>query len=154
VPKPTLPPDAAPSSPAALHQQQLAAHGDTVQTRPRPPRRSFSAAEKLRLLRLADACLANGPRGALEAMYRKEGLYSSLVSSWRAQLATKGPDGLKTGQVGRPPVLDAVERRCVELAARNAELERQLHVAQVLLSLQKKAHELLGLVLPSSDGES
>jgi hypothetical protein len=33
-------------------------------------------------------------------------------------------------------------------------LERQLHVAQVLLSLQKKAHELLGLVLPSSDGES
>lgn len=153
MPKPTLPPDAAPSSPAALQQQQLAAHGDAVQTRPRPPRRIFSAAEKLHLLRLADACLADGPRGALEAMYRKEGLYSSLVSSWRAQLAKHGPEGLKPGQPGRPPVLDATEQRCADLAARNAELERQLHVAQVLLSLQKKAHELLGLVLPPSDGE-
>jgi hypothetical protein len=37
---------------------------------------------------------------------------------------------------------------------RNADLERQLHVAKVLLELQKKAHEVLGAVLPSSDGES
>ena len=50
--------------------------------------------------------------------------------------------------------MDAKDRRNAELMKRNADLERQLHVAKVLLELQKKAHEVLGAVLPSSDGES
>jgi len=36
----------------------------------------FSAAEKLRIVKKADACIASGERGALEAMLREEGLYS------------------------------------------------------------------------------
>ena len=48
-----------------------------------PPQgqRVFSAAEKLRIVKKADACLASGERGALEAMLREEGLYSSLLST-------------------------------------------------------------------------
>ena len=42
----------------------------------------------------------------------------------------------------------------MELTKRNAELERKLHVAHVLIAFQKKAHEVLGLVLPESGGES
>ena len=47
------------------------------------------------------------------------------------------------------PVAEAPKGR-----KRNAELERKLHIASALIALQKKAHEVLGLALPESDGES
>ena len=45
------------------------------------------------------------------------------------------------------------ERLNAQLLKRNAELERKLHIANVLIALQKKAHELLGIALPESDGD-
>ncbi len=45
-------------------------------------RRRFTAEYKLRILREADACKGDGDVGAL---LRREGLYSSLLSSWRRQ---------------------------------------------------------------------
>lgn len=121
-----------------------------------PPRgkRTFTSAEKLRIVKRADACLATRKRGALEAMLREEGIYSSQLSAWRAQLGAGGVESLEARRAGRKPKLDAKDRRCAELLKRNAELERQLHVATVLLGLQKKAHELLGAMLPQSDGKS
>ena len=44
-------------------------------------RRRFTAAEKLRVLREADRCTRPGELGAL---LRREGLYSSHLSAWRA----------------------------------------------------------------------
>jgi len=126
---------------------------ETVPKRPRP-RRTFSAAEKLRIVKKADACLASGKRGALEAMLREEGIYSSLLSSWRAQLAAHGTTGLEARKPGRKSKLDAKDRRIAELMKRNAELERKLHVADAVIALQKKAHEILGIALPALDGES
>ena len=120
----------------------------------RPTRRRFTAADKLRIVREADACLASGKRGALQALLRREGIYSSLLSSWRTQLGTVGASGLAPKKPGRKPKLSEAERRNVELTKRNAELERKLHVANVLIELQKKAHEVLGLALPESDGET
>jgi transposase-like protein len=114
----------------------------------------FSPAAKLRIVKEADSCLASGKRGALEAMLRREGLYSSLLATWRTQLGAHGAGGLATKKPGRKPKLTEAERRNAELTKRNAELERKLHVANVLIALQKKAHEVLGLVLPESDGGS
>lgn len=82
---------------------------------------------------------------------RREGLYSSLVSSWRTQLGTHGAAGLSTKKAGRKPALTEAERRCLELIKRNAVLERKLHVANVIIGIQKKAHELLGIPLPEID---
>ena len=45
-------------------------------------RRRFTAAEKLRVLREADGCTKPGE---LSALLRREGLYSSLLSTWRRQ---------------------------------------------------------------------
>jgi len=126
---------------------------ETVSTRSRP-KRTFSAAEKLRIVKRADACLASGRRGALEAMLREEGIYSSLLSAWRAQLGTHGTAGLSARTPGRKRKLDAKERQIAELTKRNAQLERKLHVAEALITLQKKAHEILGIALPSLDEES
>ena len=50
--------------------------------------------------------------------------------------------------------LTEAERLNVQLMKRNAELERKLHVANVLIALQKKAHEVLGIALPESEEET
>jgi len=125
-----------------------------LETIARRPRRVFSAADKLRIVRAAEHCLTNGKRGDLELLLRREGIYSSLLWSWRTQFGAHGAAGLATKRSGRKPRLTDAERRNVELTKRNAELERKLHVANVLIGLQKKAHELLGLALPESDGDT
>src|ERR1700730_7666061 len=48
-----------------------------------PGRRSFPASYKRRIVREADACNATGAVGAL---LRREGLYSSHLSHWRAEI--------------------------------------------------------------------
>ena len=130
----------------------LGASGAAVETTPRPVRRVFSAAEKLRIVKKANACVASGVRGSLEEMLRKEGIYSSLLSTWRGQLGVAGASGLEPRKVGRKPKLDAKERLNAELVKRNAVLERKLHIAEAIIELQKKAHEILGIALPESDG--
>jgi transposase-like protein len=129
--------------------------GASVETVPKAgKRRTFSAADKLRIVKEADACLATGKRGDLEAMLRREGIYSSLLSAWRTQLGAHGAAGLAARKPGRKPKLTEAERRNVELTKRNADLERKLRIANALIALQKKAHELLGLALPESGGDS
>jgi transposase len=114
----------------------------------------FSAADKLRIVKEADRCIASGKRGALGEMLRREGLYSSVLSSWRTQLGAHGAAGLAGKKVGRKPKLTDAERRIAELTKRNAKLEQKLHVANVLIGLQKKLHDLLGIPLPESDGDT
>jgi transposase len=135
------------------HQRTLGASGAAVETTPRRTRRVFSAAEKLRIVKKADACLASGERGSVEAMLREEGIYSSLLSTWRGQLSARGAGGLEPRKVGRKLKLDPKDRRNAELLKRNAVLERKLHIAEAIIALQKKAHEILGIALPVLDEE-
>jgi transposase len=114
-------------------------------------RRRFSASEKLRLVKAGAAAVASGERGALEALLRKEGIYSSHLSAWRQQLGTRGPAGLDARQPGRQPKLDEKDRRLAAAAKEVAVLQRKLQVANALIALQKKAHEILGLALPEPD---
>jgi transposase len=107
--------------------------------------RSFSAAEKLRIVTAANACTK---RGEIAALMRREGIYSSLLSSWRREFGLRGSDGLGKSTRGRKPTRDAKDARIAELEKSKAQLEQQLRLAQELLALQKKASELLGLALP------
>src|SRR5215207_7726117 len=142
------------SQASADPERSLGVSGAAVETVAKRPRRLFSAADKLRLVKEADRCLASGKRGDLEALLRREGIYSSQLSSWRTQLGAHGAAGLSAKKPGRKPKLTDAERLNVQLMKRNAELERKLHVANVLIALQKKAHEVLGLALPESDEET
>jgi transposase len=114
----------------------------------------FTAAEKLRIVKKANACIATGERGAVEAMLREEGIYSSLLSTWRGQLDAQGIGGLAPRKAGRKSKLDAKDRRNAELVKRIAVIERKLHIAEAIIALQKKAHEILGIALPMTDGET
>lgn len=141
---PILPPPAAPGAPP--HRS-----GGSVETVPKPGRRrSFTAAEKLRIVREAAACTR---RGDIEALLRREGIYSSLLAAWRKQLALHGSEALAAHKPGRKPKLDAKDRRIAELEKRAARLEAKLALAEKLIDLQKKVSALLGINL-ATDGES
>lgn len=152
MPKPSRIPDRDPSPES--ERRQARPSGATLETVPKKTRRVFSAADKLRIVKEADACLTSGKRGDLEALLRREGIYSSLLSSWRAQLGAHGTAGLATKKPGRKPRLTEAERLNAELLKRNAVLENKLRIANALIALQKKAHEVLGIALPESDGDS
>ena len=111
-------------------------------------RRQFTASEKLRLVRAADAAISSGERGALQAMLRREGIYSSHLSSWRRQLGAAGETGLAARKPGRKAKLDAKDRALLAAAKELAKVTHKLRVANAIIDLQKKAHELLGLALP------
>ncbi|WP_437943519.1 transposase [Sorangium sp. So ce281] len=92
--------------------------GAAVESVPKPgKRRKFSAAEKLRIVREAAACTQ---RGDIEALLRREGIYSSLLAAWRKQLALHGSEALAERKPGRKPKQDAKDRRIAELEERSA----------------------------------
>lgn len=111
-------------------------------------RRRYSAAEKLRILKAAEAALASGERGAVQALLRKEGIYSSHLTAWRQQLGASGSEGLEQRKPGRKPKLDEKDRALLAAEKKLAVLERKLRIANALIDLQKKAHALLGIALP------
>ena len=67
------------SDPGASAAAQPTADSEVV---PRARRRTFSNADKRRILQAADRCTQPGEIGAL---MRREGVYSSSLSTWRRQ---------------------------------------------------------------------
>ena len=135
-------------------ERERGASGGAVETVAKRGRRTFSAAEKLRIVKLADACLQSGERGALHAMMRVEGIYSSQLSSWRSQLNLHGTSGLGARKPGRKPVRAAHEVAYAQVVKRHEALARELHSVYALLDLQKKAQELMRLASPLEEGTS
>ena len=111
-------------------------------------RRRFTVAYKLRILREVDQCKVPGEVGAI---LRREGLYSSSLSSWRRQrdkIAREGLAKKKRGPKGKQE-----DPRVKELERENARLKKRLQRAEVMLEIQKKASELLGIPLNRLDEE-
>ena len=123
-----------------------AASGRSVEVTTPGKRRTFSASEKLRIVREAGACTE---RGDIEALLRREGIYSSHLAAWRKQLALHGSEALGGRKRGPKPSLDAKDRRIAELEKRAARLEAKLALAEKLLDLQKKVSAILGIDLGS-----
>ena len=117
----------------------------------RPVRRRFSAEYKLRIVE--EANVLTGP-GAVGALLRREGLYSSHLVDWRRQYRLGALSSLARPR-GRPkPHPLAVENE--QLRRRNARLERRLATAERIIDIQGKVSELLGIPLSQSrdDDES
>lgn len=114
----------------------------------RPRRRTFAAADKLRILRQVDEA---GP-GGIGAVLRREGLYSSLLTDWRRQRDAGAYEALKAVRRGpKPAVLPP-------LAAEHARLQRdyknvtlRLQRAEAVIEIQKKVASLLGLSMPTDE---
>lgn len=111
-------------------------------------RRVFTAADKLRIVRAAESI---AERGGIEALLRREGIYSSLLAKWRTQFATGGGAALVSRKAGRKPTYDTKDKRILELEKRAARLEAKLVLAEKLLALQKKVSDILGISLDSDE---
>ncbi len=108
-------------------------------------RRSFSARYKLEILDAVEAARETGEIGAL---LRREGLYSSHLTKWRAQQkngALRALAPLKRGPKATPP--NPLARRVAELEHENRRLERRLAHAEAISEIQKKVSELQGICL-------
>ena len=112
-------------------------------------RRRFTAEYKSDVLRRVDACSGEGDIGAL---LRKEGLYSSILSSWRKQRDDGALAGLAVKKRGRKPKRhDPLQVEVERLRRENARLQHRLSQAEVIIDVQKKVSQLLGIPLPDDD---
>lgn len=112
----------------------------------KPRRRRFTAEYKLQILREADACKQPGELGAL---LRREGLYSSNLVTWRQQRDRAAKAGIDAGKRG--PKAKVVDPRVKQLERENADLKRRIKRMDLLLEIQKKTSELLGIPLNHPD---
>jgi transposase-like protein len=115
----------------------------------RAARRRFSAEYKLQVLRQAEACTSPGDLGAL---LRREGLYSSHLTTWRRQREQGSLAALSPKKRGRPALPPSpLARRVAELERDNARLTQRLQQAETIIAVQKKLSEALGIPLTPGD---
>jgi transposase len=117
----------------------------------RPKRRTFTAEYKKRILEEADACSALGAMGVL---LRREGLFSSHLTEWRRQRERATVAGLAPKKRGRKQkVVDAMATRVAELERDKLRLEQHLRMAEIIIDVQKKVSQLLGVPLSDQKDE-
>ena len=108
-------------------------------------RRRFSAKYKRQILKEADKC---GP-GGIAALMRREGLYSSHLTTWRKQRETGEIAGLEPRKRGKKPVpRNPLAAENEKLRRETQRLQKRLRQAETIIDVQKKLCDLLGLTVP------
>ena len=110
-------------------------------------RRRFTAEYKQRILEEVDQCQE---AGAIGALLRREGLYSSHLTTWRRQRVQGQLAGLSPKKRGRKADPQAAE--LARLQRENERLKARLHQAETIIEVQKKVSQLLGLPPVEPDG--
>src|SRR3990172_3738477 len=122
-----------------------AEHLKEVEVVAKATRRRFSAEYKMKISQEADACREPGEIGAL---LRREGLYFSNITTWRAQRRNGALSGL--AQKKRGPAPAEKNPLSVKVAAQEQEIVRltaRAERAEALVALQNKVSEILGVAL-------
>ncbi len=114
-------------------------------------RRRFLGKYKRRILAEAEACTKPGELGAL---LRREGLYSSNLTTWKIAQERGGMEGLAPKKRGPTKKQDERDKKIKELEQQNKRLQTRLKRAEGLIELQKKIAEILGIDLPDPDGKN
>jgi transposase-like protein len=110
------------------------------------PRRRFTAKYKLGILAEVDACTSKGQIGAI---LRREGLYSSNLTTWRRQREEGILNGLSPRKRGRKAKeVNPLAKRVAELERENRKLDKKLKQAEIIIEFQKKISQMLNLGEP------
>jgi transposase len=137
-------PEATGAGASTERDESAAASGPTVTVTPvpdpevaaKPTRRRFTAEYKLRVLREAES---QREPGAIGALLRREGLYSTHLTAWRRQREGGALEAMRQRRRGRKPDPAAGARqRIVALEAENTRLEERLRQAEAIIAAQKK----------------
>jgi transposase len=124
--------------------------GEETEVTEKAKRRAFTAEYKRKIVKEADAC--NGP-GEIGALLRREGLYSSHLTTWR-QARDRGElaPGAATKKRGPKAVsVDPRDKRIAEMERQIAKLTTRAERAEAIAEIQKKLAALFGRPFPSED---
>jgi len=113
-------------------------------------RRQFTAEYKQRILEAADQAKGSGGIGAL---LRREGLYSSLLATWRREREAGVRKALTPHKRGPKSKQDPVQEANDKLRRENERLTEQLRKAEIVIDVQKKVAALLGWPIATSGPE-
>jgi transposase len=124
--------------------------GEETEVTEKARRRLFTLEYKRKIVKEADACKAPGEIGAL---LRREGLYSSHLTTWRAarvrgELAP-GAAAKKRGPQATAP--DPRDKRIAELERQVEKVTKRAERAEAIAEIQKKVGALLGWPLPREE---
>ena len=115
----------------------------------RAHRRRFTQSYKLVILCEVDRCTKWGELGAL---LRREGLYHSNLQKWRRQRDQGELDGLEEKRRGPKPKLpNPLSNENRKLKRENERLRAELKKARLIIDVQKKISDLLGIDQPPID---
>jgi transposase len=121
--------------------RQGAVMPEEVQVAAKPRRRTYTAEYKRRILKEADACTTPGAVGAL---LRREGLYSSHLTVWRQARGRSELAALTPRKRGRKPTpVDARDRKIAELERQLVVMTGRAERAEALVDAQKNLAALL-----------
>ena len=121
-----------------------AAVGPAIEVVAKATRRRFTVEYKRKIVREADGCKTPGAVGAL---LRREGLYSSHLATWRAARQRGDLVGLRKKRGPAPRVTDSRDKVIAEQARELARWKRRAERAEALVEVQKKVAALLGTPL-------
>ena len=112
-------------------------------------RRRFTAEYKLRILTLADACSEPGSLGVL---LRREGLYASNLNTWRHQRGRGVLSALTPKKRGRKEsVRNPLVAENEKLRRENERITKRLRQAEIIIDVQKKVSQILGIPLATPE---
>ncbi len=115
--------------------------GPVIEVVAKATRRRFTVEYKRKIVREADACKAAGAVGAL---LRREGLYSSHLTTWRAARERGELAGAPKKRGPARRVADPRDKRITELGRENTHWRKRAERAEALVELQKQIAALLG----------
>ena len=114
-------------------------------------RRTFPMEYKIRILEEADA--ASTTPGGVGALLRREGLYSSHLTSWRRERQAGIQEALKPRQRGPRSERNPLAEENQKLRRQAGQLTEKLRKAEIIIDVQKKVAALLGNPIPDVDPE-
>ena len=159
APSPAVLPSVGRREPERSEGDRRATDGKTgTDPKPRPDpevvaqakRRRFTAEYKQRVLEAADQAKGSGGIGA---MLRREGLYSSLLATWRREREAGVRQALTPQKRGPKSKRDPWQEATDKLYRENERLTEQLRKAEIVIEVQKKVAALLGWPIAPSDPE-
>src|SRR6266576_1078193 len=114
-------------------------------------RRTYTAEYKQRILEEAETAAAT--RGAVGALLRREGLYSSLLATWRRERANGIREALTPQRRGPKSQRNPFEEENQKLRRQLGQLTEKLRKAEIIIDVQKKVAVLLGNPIPDVEPE-
>jgi transposase-like protein len=133
----------------AANSRRAAAPARDPEVVAKAQRRKFTAEYKLRIVEEANR--ASDP-GAIGALLRREGLYSSHLVEWR-RLREAGALGALSKRRGRKPTRNPLAEENGKLKAELARVQKKLEQAELIIDVQKKVSALLGIAPPAAGRE-